>query len=411
MNEPPEPRSTPAGRPLSLVHVITTAFFTQLIFCMVATTPGVFAPVAAPDMGVGAHLVGVLYAVQGISGLLLGTVSAVLFRRFGLVRTLQGGAVAIALSMLLGATGLPMLALAAGMLMGMALGPAGPASTFLLARVAPREKLNVLVSIQQSGPPIGIALGGVVFPPLILALGWHEALLVTSVAGIAVVLFLQPLRARVDTTQSGASLSLASFTQPIRLVLETPRLRQIALAAPLFGTVHAGQIVFLVVYLNIEMGRDLVVAGLALTGSQLAAVAGRIFWGWLADRRRDAFLVLALISFGALAGSLALAVYPKSGPTWPLVLIAIYYGATAAGWQGVLYASTARYAPAGQVVAATAGMQFYMFMGGIGGPLLVAAIIAIAGNYATAYWVLSALALVLGLRLLAARRVLTKARS
>lgn len=159
MSERPEPRSTPAGRPLSLVHVITTAFFRQLIFCMVSTTPGVFAPVAAPDMGVGAHLVGVLYAVQGISGLLLG------------------------------ATGLPLL----------------------------------------------------------------------------------------------------------------------ALAAPLFGTVHAGQIVFLVVYLNIEMGRDLVVAGLALTGSQLAAVAGRIFCGWLADRRRDAFLVLAIVAFGALAGSLALA--------------------------------------------------------------------------------------------------------
>lgn len=401
MNPPDASRHRPPG----LGRTIATAFIAQFVFSMVSTSPGVFAPVAAPDMGVGPHLVGVLYAIQAITGVVAGTASSVLFGRIGLIRSLQAGGLAIALSMLLGATGLPLLALGSGMLMGAALGPAGPAATYMLSRVAPPEKLNVLASIQQSGPPLGMALGGVVFPLLILALGWQQALLVTAVLGLAVAVYLEPMRARMDRLERSAGFSLASFAHPIRLAMTaSPRLRHLALATPLFGVVHAGQIAFLVVYLNVEMGRPLVLAGLALTGSQLGAVVGRIFWGWLADRRRDPFLVMAMVAFGAAVGALVLAVYPKEGPDWPLFLLSIAYGGVAAGWQGVVYASAARFAPAGQVVAATAGVQFFMFAGGIGGPLLIAGIVALVGNYATAYVALTFVALALAAQLLAARR-------
>ena len=409
MSERERPSTPPAERPLSLARVLGTALLVQFTLTTLAMSPAVFAPVAAADMGIGAQWIGVLFAAQGLAGMVLGTASTAVFQRFGLVRTLQLGALAVGAVMLLGATGIPAFGLLLGIMTGMAIGPAGPANTYLLTRVAPPEKLNLLASIQQTGPPIGIALGGVLFPPLILSVGWQPALVILSGAGVLLAFFLQPLRARVDRLQPGAAFSLQSFLQPIRLTLATPRLRVLAMAAPLFGVVHSGQVVFLVVYLNIELGKSLVVAGLALTCSQVAAVLGRVFWGWLADRRRDPIGVLTLVAYASLVGTLSLIFYPRGGPTWPLLITAALYGATAAGWHGVIYASAARFAPDGRIVSGIAGMQFFMFLGGISGPLAIAAIVSLAGSYRIAYSLLALLAFVLGTRLLLARRRLRRA--
>jgi MFS family permease len=406
------PPPIPAERlPLSVTRVVATSLLVQFTFSTLAMSPAVFAPVAAAQMGVGAQWVGALYAVQAMSAMVLGTATTAVFQRFGIIRTLQAGSLAVGLAMLLGASGIPLLTITMGILTGLALGPAGPASTYLLTRVAPPEKLNLLASIQQTGPPIGIALGGVLFPPLILALGWQPALMLLSVAGVLLALYLHPLRALVDRRPAGGTggtFGAQAFLQPIRLALAVPRLRELALAAPLFGFVHSGQVVFLVVYLNIELGRSLVLAGLALTASQVAAVIGRVFWGWLADRHRDPFWVLSLVAYGSALGTLALILYPRDGPGWPLVAISFWYGGTAAGWQGVLYATAARSAPDGRVVSAISGVQFFMFLGGISGPLVVAAIISLAGNYWSAYALLTVLAAGLGTRLLLARRRLTR---
>ena len=60
-------------------------------------------------------------------------------------------------------------------LFGIAQGPSTPASTYLISRSAPPDKLSLATSLQQCGPPMAWALGGVLVPALIGLMGWRWA--------------------------------------------------------------------------------------------------------------------------------------------------------------------------------------------------------------------------------------------
>jgi hypothetical protein len=80
-------------------------------------------------------------------------------------------------------------------------------------------------------------------------------------------------------------------------------------------------------------------------------------------------------------------------PSWPIGLMALVgclYGATAMGWNGVLYAEVARRAPTGQSGLMTSGAVSINFIGVLVGPLLFSATKAITGSYEAGFAVMAA---------------------
>lgn len=392
-------------RPVGLARVLATAFSLQMILQLLCTSPAVFAPVVAPALGVGEHWVGILLAVMGFTGVAASTSSNALFGRFGLVRYTQIGALLTSLAMLLAASAQPWLMFVAALLLGAALGPSVPACAYLVSRTAPPKKLGFAMSIQQTGPPLGLALGGALIPGLILLIGWQWSLAVLAIPGVMLTLFLQPIRQRVDRhLKTGAKLAWRDAVSPLRLAVTTPKLRELCITAVAITTLHQGFISFIIIYLIIELHVGLVQAGMFLAASQIAAIPGRLLWGWLGDRTRDAFLMLAIIILGTSALYVVLAFYPHGLPLWPMAVISVLLGGTIASWQGLFFAANARSAPPDQVVNAVGGVQFFMFMGGSGGPVVIAGVVSLTHDYRIVYGLLALLAAWLGTRLLRLRR-------
>ena len=99
----------------------------------------------------------------------------------------------------------------------------------------------------------------------------------------------------------------------------------------------------------------LVLAGTMLAIVNAAGAAGRIFWGWLADRLASGSAALILNGAIGIAGALATAAL---APHWPLALTAAagaLFGFCVLGWNGVVMAVIVRRSPANAVAYATGG--------------------------------------------------------
>jgi MFS family permease len=372
----------------------------------------VMAPAAAGAFQVSPSAVGYFITIAYI-GCMMGTLTAGTWvARFGPIRVSQVGLVASLIGMCLAALApeLPhaaaalSLAGAGAFFLGLGYGPTTPASSVLLARAAPPSLFAVTFSIKQTGVPFGGALAGLSIPTLILAIGWQWTCVVIGVGCAALAFAIEPMRSRYDTKlDATAAISLARVFAPASLVLRDPKLRQMAAASFFFGGVQTSVVTYLVTFMTESFAASLVFAGLVMTASQTASVAGRIGWGLLADRAstRRAVLGFLGVSMGVLA-ILTLAASPE-WPRWLLLAFAAALGATGLGWNGVFLAEVARVAPEGKTSEATGGCLFFTFAGVVVTPLIFNLQLALTGSYAIGYAVIGACALTVGVVLLARR--------
>jgi MFS family permease len=129
-----------------------------------------------------------------------------------------------------------------------------------------------------------------------------------------------------------------------------------------------------------------------LGASQIAGVAGRVFWGWIADVVRNCYTSLAILAAVMLGGTLACFFI---APGWSLAASCVLFfvlGVTAAGWSGAFLAEVARIAPPNAVSRATGGSLFFVNVGKLLGPMLMTSAYAFSGSYAATFGLLALLA-------------------
>ena len=376
------------GRSARRALVALAATLAIQIYTSLATTAtAVLAPKIAPDFGVSPKFVGVFIGLVYVGSMAGSLAAGGLVGRFGAIRVSQ-------ICVLLCAAGLALLPAAAPwqamllagaiapLVIGLGYGPITPASSQVLARTAPPSRMALTFSIKQTGVPAGAALAGALLPALALAADWRVALLVVSATGIAVALGAQSVRSDLDRERDRTrAVSLAGIVGPLRQVFAEPRLVELTVLSFFYSATQVSLTSFVVVYLAEELQRPLVVAGAALSVATLAGVAGRIFWGHVADRTRAPRAVLGGLGLGASLCSLATAAWPASLPTWPLFMVLAVFGATAIGWNGIMLAEVARLAPHGKAGAITGAASVITFAGVVVGPALFSLLAQVSGSY------------------------------
>jgi len=364
----------------------------QALVSVAALTLPVLAPAVAPALGVSPALVGVYLAIVYVGATLstLGGGSAV--TRFGALRVSQAGLVLCAAGLALSALAvLPAVAVGA-FLIGLGYGPITPASSHLLSRTTPPERLALMFSVKQTGVPLGGVVAGAVVPGLTLAVGWQAALLLIALTCLACAFAAQPLRPELDVDRDPtAPLALSNLARTLGLVLRHPVLRLLAACSFVFSLTQNSLSGYLVTYLEDAMAYGLVAAGAALAVAQLGGVAGRILWGWIADRWLGAQLMLAGLALMMGVSAAATALLQTSMPAALVSLVLIVFGASAIGWNGVFLAEVARQAPPGQASLATGGTLAFTFLGVVIGPPIFGAASAWSGTYRTGFWGLAIL--------------------
>jgi len=377
----------------ALVALIATLAI-QIFTSLTSSAPAVLAPALAGDLGITPKWIGVFVGLI-YSGAMLGSlVCGGFIAKYGAIRVSQACvlfcATGIACVGLLPAAAVPLL-VAAAFTMGVGYGPITAASSEILIRTTPRERMSLTFSIKQTGVPAGAALAGALLPGLALLVGWRGAFVAIAIVGIAVVIASEPTRKALDRRHDpDASFSLASVFGPLRMVWKSPPLLELSLVGFAFSSVQVSLTSFLVIYLTDVLHWSLIAAGLALTVATVSAVIGRIVWGVIADRWLGPLRALVLIGALAAGSGIAMAFAAPAWPVWLVLALAALYGATAIGWNGVQLAELARRSPAGQAGAVTGASGFVTFGGVVGGPLLFAGLAGLTGGYRTSFLVCAA---------------------
>ena len=383
------------ARTASVALVVTLAI--QAFTSLAATTPAVLAPELAQDMGISASWIGVFVGLVYAGAILSSIVSIGLMERYGAIRVSQVCvilcAAGIAMVGFLPASAAPMLA-GAAVLLGLGYGPITPASSQILARTTPPSRMALMFSIKQTGVPAGAALSGALLPLAAIAVGWRAAAIAVGFAGVLIALAAQPTRRALDTdAQPGRPFSAGVVVDWLRLVARSPPLAELAALSFAYASVQVCVLSFLVVYLHDTLQWSLVEAGLALTATTVGGVFGRIGWGAVADRARNARRVLTLIGCIASVSGLTLACATPEWPTAAVLSLATVLGGTAIGWNGVQLAELARHAPEGGAGAVTAAASVITFAGVVAGPPSFAALAAVTAGYRSGFVALSLVSL------------------
>jgi MFS family permease len=361
----------------------------------------VMAPAAAPDLGLTAAAVGYFVTVAYL-GSMIGTVTAGGWvARFGPIRVSQAGMLLCGFGLALAASGALPAVLAGALLIGLGYGPATPASSVILARAAPPGMLALTFSIKQTGVPLGTAIAGATVPTLVLGLGWQSAAMAIGAACALFGIAVAPLRQKYDRERNPlAPASVRSALAPVVLVLRNRRILQLALASFIYGGAQITLVAYLVAFLTEDFDLSLVLAGFVMAASQLASVASRILWGFVADRLLSRRATLGMLGLGmGVTGLFALGAAPH-WPLWALLAFAIALGATAVGWNGVFLAELTRLAPPGRIGDVTGGSSFFTFLGVVVTPPLFHLTLGLTSSYAATYALFGVPAFVVGAMLL-----------
>jgi MFS family permease len=393
-----------------VMQVLLLTMSALMLTTIALTTPLILAPVVTRELGLSPGFLGVYLSLQAASSALATLYLGGIVSRYGSVRVSQMNVVIMGLSLCVAAAGWPAALLFSSVLSGIGLAVSTPAASHLIMRVTPAHRLGMVFSVRQTGVPIGAAMAGAAIPALLLVMRWEVVALGIAVALCMAAVLYQPARAAMDSDRdAGASLRNLSMVQTFRLAVSNATLRGIAVSGLACSFVQNGLLAYLVTYLTLELDYSLVAAGLILTASQLAAIAGRMGWGWLSDRLGDPLKVLALLCFVSTLVCIALGSITAEWPVALVAVVAALFGATAVSWNGVFLGGVARFAPAGQVAAATSGSMVFVYIGALLGPALYAVILSVSGMYRAGYLLFAIVPLLAGLSVQSIRRRVRRA--
>ena len=381
------------------ILAVTTAL--QSVISLASVGVPVLAPGAARELGFSLGTIGYFISIMYVGAASAALVSGGLILRYGAMRVSQACLLLCACALVL-LTVLPLALLpVAALLLGCGYGPVTPASTHLLVRTTPPHLMSLTFSIKQTGVPLGAVVAGLLVPALTLGYGWRTAALTIAVMCIAMLAGAQPLRAALDADRNPTQpVSLANVTVPFRLIFANPAQVRNVFAACTFAGLQLCFYTYLVAYLTESLAYTLVAAGLALSVANIGGVAGRIFWGWLADRTRCAGMLLGALGIGMTVASLATAAFGQGWPYAAVLAVCALFGITAVGWNGVQIAETARLSPPGTAGVVGGGTTFITFTGIIVMPALFALAHEMTDSWRIPFALFCLPALVMGVTLL-----------
>lgn len=368
-----------------LVIALLATLAIQTLTSVAVFTPAILAPAASGDIGVAATAIGAFTAAIYFLASLSAPIGGSFVARYGAVRVSQACLVLAGMGLALCGLTHPVAVIAGAVLIGSGYGPPTPASSTLLVERTPDRLRNLIMSIRQTGVPVGGAIAGAVVPWLAVSAGWRSAVL--GVGGLCVLSagLLQIIRGDYDHAGPHPAARRPPLVSLLTMVLTDEELRRVSLTAFAYAGMQVCFSSYLIVFLIERGGLTMVQGGVALSASMIAGIVGRVLWGAAADFFGNARAVLALL--GAVMALCAVTT-PLISSAWPfgaVVLLCVVFGATAIGWNGVYVAEIARIAPGGNVAIATGASLALTYLGVAVGPFVFWLIVTLTGSYGAAF--------------------------
>ena len=326
-----------------LVLFVTTAV--QTLVTMNVVIPAAIAPEMAVMLGVSPSLIGFQIGITYFGAAMLSSMSGVLVRRWGALRTSQFALIFAGVGAgFMAVPSLPVLAIGA-IFCGLGYALTNPPASHLLAQVTSKKDRNFLFSIKQTSVPLGGIAAGFMAPPLALNWSVQVPLVIGVFVALSAALIMQSLRKTWDADRTPRYSLRRSPLGQMSFIWRERRLRYFGFVAFCFAAMQLCLTTFAVTMLVNDLNFNLIEAGVVLAVLQVAGVAGRLWWGWLADYILDGNSVLLIIALLSVIFATVTAQVSSNMPhVWIYALMSAFSFA-AVGWNGVFMAEIARLAP------------------------------------------------------------------
>jgi len=388
------------GTYFDVVAAVFISLLVQMTMSLFAASIPVLAPAVAADRAWNPTVVAFYPIVVYVTAFLISChIPELLFRIGGMGLSLASLMISgVALLLLLP----PYAAAVASAAVAIGCGTAAmnPASSQMLGPRTTARTAGLVMSIKQTGVPLGGVMAGALVPILASHSGWRTAAVELAVSGAVLAIVLLPTINWLNGPARAAKPAAFRPLDPVKHLLAMPGMPTLLFASLTFNGMQLCLRSFFVVYLVTDQRLGLVTAGVAFSVSQAAGMIGQVGWAALSDRLLSVHAVMAII--GILMSTAALCTAAMT-PYWPLgaiCVVAAVYGLSAAGYLPVLLGEVAKRSPPGRVGALTSGAQLLPLSGSIIGPLAFGAMAAVAGLPAA--FVLAAASTLAGTALLAA---------
>jgi MFS family permease len=371
-------RNSRAGARFEVPAAVALSLGVQTMISLYAAGIPVLAPEIAAERGWNAAVIAFYPTVVYITALLISfQVPGLLVRMGGMGLGLACVAISAAGVLML----LPRYAAAAALAsvaIGCATGAMNPASAQVLGPLTTARNAALVMSIKQTGVPLGGVVAGALVPILARQNGWRGADVELAAMGVAVVAVLLPT---VRWLNGAAAVRPVAFRplDPVKRLLAMPGMPTLLIASVTFNGMQLCLRSFFTIYLVAHLRLGLVAAGLAFSASQVAGMVGQVVWAAVSDRLLSVHAVMAIIGLLMTAASLCTAAMTPQWPLGAVIPVAAVYGVSAAGYIPVLLGEVARRSPSGQTGTLTSGAQLFPLGGSILGPLAFGGVAAVLG--------------------------------
>ena len=369
----------------------------QIQVSLIVFTPPVLAPQAQFDIGIEAAAVGIITALIYLTSVPATLLSGQVLQKLGAIRVSQLCILLTSLGMTLVAFPNPMIIALGALIIGLGYGPITPASSAILANTVPKHLRGFIFSVKQSGVPLGGAIAGAIVPILILFYGWQMAGIIVAFLGVLLISGLNFFQLKIDSTIiQNTVVSRDGLLEPLKIIFGNQRLKELAVSSSVFSGMQMSLGTFLVVLLTESANFSITVAGGALSAAMIAGALGRLFWGFISDTLLSPRSVLGFLGLVMSVSAFLTSTISESWSLFFIYLLAVVFGSSAVGWNGVYLAEVANIVESDKVGKATGGSLTVTYSGVVLFPIIFWIIYAVTGSYAVPFVFLGCLSFLRG---------------
>jgi MFS family permease len=271
-----------------------------------------------------------------------------------------------------------------------------PAGSHAIIFFFTKKERGFAMGVRQCGIPLAGVFGSIALPAIAARFDYQWALAAAGVltftaCAIASYLYREPEELEGERVSLRAMLAeMVAIARDVRLILLT--ITSIMLIFAQFTVMG-----FLTLTLVNEASYAVPAAVVMFTLSQIAAVAGRIVWGWSSDAlfRGSRALPLALACVLSAAVAVAVSRLSPSMAGWTVATVVILLGFVAEGWFGVAVLGFAEIGGEEHSGSALGVALTWLFVAAFAAPMLFGALAEVRG-YAFA-WQMLAIVQLLGI--------------
>ena len=201
-----------------------------------------------------------------------------------------------------------------------------PASSQILGPRTTAKTAALVMSIKQTGVPLGGVAAGALVPALAAHSGWRTATVELAAIGPALVIVLLPSVRWLDGAVAVTKPAGFRPLDPVRHLLAIPGMPTLLFASLTFNGMQSCLRSFFVVYLVTDQRLSLVTAGVLSSVSQAAGMIGQVGWAAVSDRLLPVRAVMAIIGMLMTAAALCSAVMVTNWPFGAIMVVAAVYG-------------------------------------------------------------------------------------